>query len=138
MENVFIVRRLSGRHHRDEKHCNGQVPAHAMILVNGFGVVNAAVQGRKVKLGEANQGLDQYQNVGGEADDCVRRLEVGTIVVGFVVKDDYKGGEESEKGSPVESGVDVSAESLLMGSVRRLYDQDGLCAEENPGRVEQL
>lgn len=117
MENAFIVRRLSGRHHRDEEHGNGQVPTHAMILVNGFGVVNAAVQGREIKLGEANQGLDQYQNVGGEADYGVCRLEVGTIVAGFIVKDDNKGGEEREKGSPVESGVDVSAELLLMGSV---------------------
>lgn len=65
-------------------------------------------------------------------------LEVGAIVAGFIVIDDNKGGEKSEKGSPVESGVDVSAELLLVGGVRGLHDQDGLYAEENPRRVEQL
>lgn len=138
MENILIVRRLSGRRHRDEEQGNDQVPTHAMILVNGFGIVDAAVEGRKVKLGEANQGLNQQQNVGGEADNGVGRLKVGTIVGGFIVIDDNKGGEKSEKGGSVESGVDVSAESLLIGGVGGLYDQDRLSAEENPGRVEQL
>lgn len=59
MEDILVVGCLGGRHHRDEEDGSDQVPPDAVILVNGLGVVDAAVQGGDVKLGEANQGLDE-------------------------------------------------------------------------------
>ena len=138
MEDVLIVRRLGGRHYGDREHDNEQIPAHAMILVNSLGVVDAAIKRRDVQLGKANQCLDEQQDVGGEADNGVGGLEVSAVVAGLIVVDDNKGGQKSEKGSAIESGVDVSAELLLLGGMRGLKDQDRLDAEEYPGRVEQL
>lgn len=138
MENILIVRRLGGRHYGDREHDDEQIPAGAVILVNGLGVVDAAIKRWDVKLGKANQGLDEQQDVGGEADNGVGGLEVSAVVAGLIVINDNKGSQESEKGSAVENRVDVSAESLLLGSMRGLEDQNGLDAEEDPGRVEQL
>lgn len=114
MQNPFVIVGLGGRRHGDEGQDNEQVPAYAVVLVNGLGLINAAEHGREVKLAEANQNLDDQQDVGDEAENGVRRLEVGAIVVYFVVLDDDEAGDESKEGGPVESGVDVGAELLLL------------------------
>ena len=59
MKNIFVKARLSGRRHRHEEQDNGQISAGAVVFVNGLGVVDATVQAREVKLGEANQSLDE-------------------------------------------------------------------------------
>lgn len=59
MESTFIVGRLGSRRHRDKKQDNDQVAADAVVLVNGLGVIDAAVQGREVKLGKADEGLNE-------------------------------------------------------------------------------
>lgn len=138
MENVYVIGRLSRGHNGNEKHDSRHVAAEAVVFVDGFGVVDAAVQGREVKLGEANQGLQKHQDVGGKADDGVGGFKVGAMVAGLVVVDDNEAGEESEKASPIENAVDVSAESLLLGSVGGLDDQYGQRDEEDPGGVGKL
>lgn len=138
MENPFVIPRLGGGQHGDEKQDDDQIPADAVVFIDGLGVVDAAEHGREIKLGEANEGLDEEEDVGGETDNGVRGFKVGAVVTGFIVVDDNEAAEEREEGSPIENSVDVGAELLLLRGVGGLDDQNGLRAEEDPGGVEQL
>lgn len=57
MGHSLIIPRLGRRRHRDESQGYDQIPADAMILVNGLGVVHTSKQGGEIKLRDANQAL---------------------------------------------------------------------------------
>lgn len=138
MQHPLIEPCLRRRRHRHETHHQDRIPAHAMILVDLLCVSHAAEDGRGVELCDANGGLDEEEDIGDEAEDGVRGLEVRAAVGDFVVFDDDEGGEEREDGGGVEGGVDVGALGFLLGGVGGLEEEDGLCGEEDAGGVEEL
>lgn len=138
MGHSLIIIRLGRCRDRDECQDYDQIAAYAMVLVNGFGVVHASKQGRKIKLHDANQTLDDEQNIGDETQNGVWGFKVGAPVVDFVVLDDDEAGDERKKAGAVECGVDVRAELLLFGGMGGLEDQDSLRDEEEAGGVEKL
>jgi len=108
-----------------------------VVLVQLLCILDAAVQrGHKV-LGDANNRLDEHQDVGDEAEDGVRRDKVRAAVGDLVVLDHDQAGEGGEQGDVVESGVRVGALFLLRGCVCWLDDEDALDEEEEGGGVEE-
>lgn len=91
-----------------------------MVLVDGLGVVDAAEEAGDVVLRDADQGLQDEDDVGDQADDAVGGVEMWGAVGEFVIFDDDQAGDEGEGAGAVEDGVDVSAEFFLLGSVCRL------------------
>lgn len=138
MQRGLVEARLRRRRHRDEAHDQDDVPGHAMVLVDRLGVVHAPEHARRVVLRDADDGLQEEEDVGGEAEDGVRGLEVRAGVGDLVVFDDDEAGEEGEDGGEVEDGVDVGALLLLLGGVGRLQEEDGLRGEEDAGGIEEL
>lgn len=122
----------------DETHEQDEVAAHAVVLVDFLGVVDATEQGRDVVLGDSDDGLEEEEDVGDEAKDGVRGLEVVAAVGDFVVFDHDEGGDEGEDRGQVEDGVEVGALFLLLGRVGRLQEEDGLGGEEDAGGIEEL
>ena len=109
-----------------------------MILPHRLRVLHAPVHGREVVLRDAHDGLDEEDDVGDEAKDGVRGLEVRAGVGDLVVFDDDEAGEEGEDGGAVQEGVDGGALAFLGRGVGWLEDEDGLGGEEDAGRVEEL
>lgn len=72
-----------------------------MVLVNGLGIVDASKDGGYVELRNANQGLNNHEDVGDEPKDGVRGLKVGAVVINFVIFDDDESSDEREKGSGI-------------------------------------
>ncbi len=138
MQRGLVEPRLRRRRHRDEAHDQDGVPGHAVVLVDRLGVVHASEHAGQVVLRDADEGLQEEEDVGDEAEDGVRGLEVQAVVVDLVILDDDEAGEEGEDGGEVEDGVDVGALLLLLGGVGRLQEEDGLRGEEYPGGIEEL
>lgn len=109
-----------------------------MVLVDRLGVVDASEDRRDVVLGDADEGLEDEEDVGEQAEDGVRGAEVLAVVGDFVVFDDDEAGDEGEDAGAVEDGVDAGALLLLLGGVGRLEDEDCLGGEEDAGGVEEL
>jgi hypothetical protein len=109
-----------------------------MVLINGLGVVDATEHGRDIILCNTNQGLDDQQSVGDEAENGVRGRKVGAVVIEFVVFNNDETRNEGEEGGAIQSRVDVGPELLLVSGVGGLKDQNGLRAEEETGGVEEL
>lgn len=94
MEDPSIETGLRGRRDRREAEYDEQVPAHAVVLVDGLGVIYASVDARGVVLRYAHDGLDGEEDVCDETEDAVWGGEVGGAVGEFVVFDYDEGGEE--------------------------------------------
>ncbi len=70
-----------------------------MILVDALRSLRAPEYTRGIILGDADDRLKEKEDVGDEAEDGVRGLEVCAGVGDLVVFDDDEGGEEGEDGS---------------------------------------
>lgn len=94
MQDIRIETGLRGRRDRREAEYDEQVPAHAVVLVDGFGVIHASVDARGVVLRYTHDGLDTEEDVCDEAEDAVWGGEVGAVVGEFIVFDYDEAGEE--------------------------------------------
>lgn len=109
-----------------------------MVFVQRLGILLPAVDcGCKV-LSDANDRLQQDEDVCDKTEDGVRGLEVGAAMVDLVVFNDDETGDGREDGHVVECCVRVGALFLLFGGVGGLEDENGLDEEEEGGRVEEL
>lgn len=109
-----------------------------MVLVNGFGIIDAAEKLRGVVLRYTDQHLKEKKDVGGETENPMGGCEMGGTVGEFIIFDDDEAGEKGKKASDVQGRVDVCAELFLLGGMCRLENEDGLGYEEKAGRVEEL
>lgn len=64
-----------------------------MVLVDGLGIIHAAEYVWGVVLGDADQGLQEEEDVRDQAEDGVRGLEVCAAVGDFIVFDDDEAAE---------------------------------------------
>jgi hypothetical protein len=137
LQHILIVIRLRSQRNRDQHRQQDHIPADAVVLVQLLRILHPAVQrGHKV-LRDADDRLDEDQDVGDEAEDGVRRDKVRAAVADLVVFDHDEAGEGGEEGDVVEGGVRVGALFLLRGCVGRLDDEDALDEEEEGGGVEE-
>ena len=101
MQHIEIERRLRrGRHRRETQH-QEHISAHAVVLVHRLCIIHGPVQFGGVVLRDAHGGLDGEEEVGDEAKDGVRGLEVGARVGDFVVFDHDEASKEGEDGGAV-------------------------------------
>lgn len=70
------------------------VTAHAVVLVNSFGVIHTSIDARGIILGYSHNSLDGEEDVCDEPKDAVGGGEMGSRMGKLVVFDDYEGGEE--------------------------------------------
>lgn len=126
MQHILIKRRLgrrgNGRKRQDQDH----IAAGAMIFPHGLGVIDAAEQCGDVVLRDADEGLEEEEDVDKETEDVVRGTEVGAVVGEFVVFDDDEAAQQGQNAGTVEDGVDGGALLFLGGGVRGLEHEDGL------------
>lgn len=127
------LRRRADCHQQHDQH---DIAAHSVILVHSLGVVNAAIDFGRVVLREADEGLQNQQDVRHQAKDGMDRLEVR--VVTLVVDDDDQAGEQGEDAREVEDKVGIRTYTLLRRGVRWLEDENGLGNKEESSRVEEL
>ena len=109
-----------------------------MVLIQCFRLLHAAINPGREVLRDPHHGLQDDQDVGDEAEDGVRALEVDAPVVELVVLDDHQPGHGGEERDVVQRGVRVGALFLLLGRVCWLENEDGLDEEEEGGGVEEL
>lgn len=117
MQRADVIAGLSGQGDRDEAQYEKGVAAGAVVLVNGLGVVHAAEQLRDVVLRDADEGLQDEEDVGDEAELAVLGVKVRFPAGELVVFDHNQAGDEGESAGAVENGVDIGAEFLLLGRV---------------------
>jgi hypothetical protein len=101
-----------------------------VVLVDALGLVDAAIQARRVVLREADDGLQVHEHVEGQAQDGVRRGKVLMAGPCLVQLDDDEAGGEGGRAGRVEEGVGEGARALLRGRVGRLQDQGRLDREQ--------
>ena len=94
MQDPSIEPSLRGCGDGCEAEYDKNVSAHAVILVNGFGIIHTAIDARGIVLCYSDDSLDSEENVCDEPKDAVWGGEVGSRMGKFVVFDDYEGGEE--------------------------------------------
>ena len=70
------------------------VSAHAVILINGFGIIHTSIDAWGIVLRYSNDSLDSEEDVCDEPKDAVWGGEMGASMGKFVVFDDYEGREE--------------------------------------------
>jgi len=120
-QDINIIIRLRGRGRRGQQHQEDKVPSHTVVLVQLLCIFLTTVQPRDKVLREADHDLAEDQNVGDEAEDGVRRLEMCALVRKLVVLDDDEAGEGGQKREVVDGGVGPRAGAFLLcreGEVR--------------------
>jgi hypothetical protein len=138
LQHILVVIRLRSQRNRRQHRQQNHIPADAVVLVQLLRILHPAVQrGHKV-LRDADDRLDEDQDVGDEAEDGVRRDKVRAAVADLVVFDHDQAGEGGEERDVVEGGVRVGALFLLRGCVGWLDDEDALDEEDEGGGVEEL
>lgn len=138
MQDVLVEPGLRRRRNRHKTQDQQDITAHPMVLVDALGFFRATEEPGSVVLSDADNGLEEEEDVGDETKDGVRGLEVCAAVSDLVVFDDNEGGNESEDGGQIEDSMDVGALLFLLGGVGGLEEEDGLGSEEDAGRVEEL
>lgn len=126
LEHKHRVIRPARRAHSSQPQRHNHVPAHPVVLPHGLGILLAPVQRRGVILREADDGLQEQKDVGYEAEDGVRRLEVLVAGALLVDLDDDEAGEQGGDAEEVEDEVPGRAVAFLGRGVRGLEDEDGL------------
>ena len=94
-----------------------------MVFVYRLRVINASEHRRDIVLRYPDQGLDDEEYVGDQAQNGVWGLEVLAAVRDLVVFDYDEASDESEDADAIEDGVDVGTLLLLFGGVGRLEDE---------------
>jgi len=135
MQHILIEIRLRRRAYRCQCQRKDDISRNAVVLVDALRVVHAPVQTRCEKLRDADQRLDDDEDVGDEAEDGVWGLKMYAIVRELVVFDDDEAGDEGEDADVVEGGVDVGSLPLLGRGVGGLQDEGTLSYEEDASRV---
>lgn len=136
MPHILVPRRLRRQRHRHQTQHNHQIPARTVVLIQALGPRLAPKQPGRVERQCACQGLDQEDDVDGQAHDGVRRLEVCAVVGGLVVDDYGEAGEQGEDAKGVQRGVDFGAAGFLGRGVCGLEEEDCLGREEEARGVE--
>lgn len=77
MQHVLVEAGLRRRRDGHETHDQYHIATHAMVLVDTLCPRRAAEQAGGVVLGDADDGLQEEEDVGDEAEDGVWGLEVG-------------------------------------------------------------
>lgn len=104
-----------------------------MIFPHTLRIVHAAIHSGSVVLREAHESLQEYEDVENEAENGVRRLEVGVAGAALVNLDNDEAGEEGGDAEEVEEEVGGCAGTFLAGGVGWLKDEGGLRGEEEAG-----
>lgn len=73
---AHIKARLRGRTNRRQRHEHDEIPGHPMVLVHLLRVLLAAEQRRDVELRDPDNGLQEKEDVGNEAQDGVWGVEI--------------------------------------------------------------
>ena len=102
-----------------------------MVFPDSLGIIFSAVEIWEVILRDTNNGLDSKENVRDESENSVRRNEVCSTVVNFVVFDHDKSGQECEDGGAVQDCMDVRASALLLWGMRGWQDEEGVGGVED-------
>ena len=113
-----------------EAEYNKNVSTHAVVLVNGFGVIHTSIDARGIVLRYSHDSLDSEEDVRDKPEDAMGRGKMGASMGKLVVFDDYEGGEEGQNRSAIDDGVYVGANSFLLRGVRGLEDENGLCGQK--------
>ena len=94
MQDPSIEPSLRGCGDGCEAEYDENVSAHAVVLVNGFGIIHTSIDARGIVLRYSHDSLDSEEDVCDEPKDAMGGGEVGRPMGKFVVFDDYEGGEE--------------------------------------------
>ena len=94
MQGPSIEPSLRGCRDGCEAEYDKNVSAHAVVLVNRFGVIYTSIDARGIVLRNAHDSLDIEENVCDEPKDAVWGGVMGSRMGKFVVFNDYEGGEE--------------------------------------------
>lgn len=138
MQDPSIETSLCGCGDRCEAECEEQVSTHAVVFVDGLGIVHTSIDARGVVLRYSHNSLNCKKNIRNQSKDAVRGGEVGASMGKFVVLNYYESGEEGQNGGAICDGVYVGAEVFLLRGMCRLEDQDGLRAQKQASGVKQL
>ncbi len=122
MQYILVEVGLRGGRHRSKGQNKGHIPTGSVVLVQGFGIVFASIELWGVELREANQRLHDEEARRNEAENGMRRPEVGSAVRDLVVFDNDEAGDKAHNGERVESRVYVCPFILLLRSVCWLED----------------
>ena len=77
-----------------EAEYNKNVTAHAVVLVNSFGIIHASIDARGIILRYSHDSLDSEEDVCDKPKDAVWGGEVGSRMGKFIVFDDDEGGKK--------------------------------------------
>ncbi len=138
MQHVLVEPSLRGGRDSHKAHNQYHVATHTMILVDALSLVRAPEYTGCIVLGDADDRLDEEENVCDETEDGVRGFEVRARVGDLVVFDDDEGGNEGQNGGQVQDAVDVGTLLFLFGGVCGLEEEDGLSGQEDAGGIEKL
>ena len=139
MQLASVEGRVCRRIYSCEEHKKDQVAAHAMIFVDAFGIIHATKQTGCVELGYTNRYLDNKEDVGDQAEDAVRGIEMDRGRVGrFVILNNDQACDKGGKSCQVERRVDVGTKLFLRGRVRGLEDENCLGSQKDAGGIEKL
>lgn len=114
------------------------ITAGAVVFVNRLRVVDTAEHGWGVELGDADDRLDEEEDVYDQTENIVRSAEVGAVVSELVIFDDDETAKQEQDSNPVDDRVHVGTFSFLLRRVGRLEEEDCLGIEEDTGQVKEL
>ncbi len=120
MQHILVVIGLRRGGDGDQSQQKYSVAGRSVVLVDLLRIVLSAVDLRHKVLGEPNRGLDEDEDVCYQAEDGMRRLEVGAVMLELGHHDDDESGEERRDADVDESGVSIRPVSLLLGRMRWL------------------
>ena len=78
---------LRGYSDRYVAKCEEQVSTHAVIFIDGLGIIHTSIDAWGIILRDSHNSLNGKENVCDQSKDAVRRGEVGAAVGKFVVLD---------------------------------------------------
>lgn len=133
-----VVARLRGGSHGGQRQHEDEVAGHAVIFVNLLCAVDTAPEAGGEVLREANNGLDDDQDVSDDAENGMGGLKMVEAAAGLVDLNDNQASDEGDDAQLVEAKVDVGTMALLLSRVRGLQDQDALSEEQDAGGIEKL
>lgn len=138
VEDILVVIRLGRRAHGGQTQRKDDISSPPMILVDSFRFLDAAKEPGGKKLQRADDRLKDHEDVGGEAHNCMRRLEMRSVTFELVDLDHYECSDEGCNGYILYNRVDVGSQPLLLLSVGRLEYQDALGEQQECRGVQQL
>lgn len=138
MEDVLVVIRLSRRAYGSQAEREDDVSSPPMVLIDGFRLLDASEDPRSEELQGADDGLQQNEDVSGEAENSMRRFEMLSVAGDFGDLDHDESCDEASYGQVLQPRMDPCALSLLLFRMRWLEYQYALSKYEESSRVQQL